>query len=163
MMRRLILALLLLASPAFAQQSNVPEDKLVAARELVAAMRAESQILTTIDAMRGYLVQSFVTAAPQLGEDRARALVDEFIMPEFRAGVGEFPELIAGLYAQRLSAAELRELARFYRTALGQRLLEITPEITAAITPIAAAWGQRVVQQALTKHRDALRQRGLPL
>ena len=163
MMRRLILALLLLASPAFAQQPNAPDEKLVAARELVAAMRAESQILTTIDAMRGYLVQSFVTAAPQLGEDRVRALVDEFIMPEFRAGAGEFPEMFAGLYAQRLSAEEMRDLARFYRTPLGQRLLAITPEITAAITPIAAAWGQRVVQQALTKHRDALRQRGLPL
>jgi hypothetical protein len=84
-------------------------------------------------------------------------------MPEFRAGVGEFPDMFAGLYAQRLSAAEMRELARFYRSPLGQRLLAITPEITAAITPIAAAWGQRVVQQALTKHRDALRQRGLPL
>jgi hypothetical protein len=84
-------------------------------------------------------------------------------MPEFRAGAGEFPEFFAGLYAQRLSVEEMRELARFYRSPIGQRLLAITPEITAAITPIAAAWGQRVVQQALTKHRDALRQRGLPL
>ena len=163
MMRRLILALLLLASPAFAQQPNAQDEKLVAARELVAAMRAESQILTTIDAMRGYLVQSFVTAAPQLGEDRARALVDEFIMPEFRASTGDFREIFAGLYAQRLTVAEMRELARFHQSPLGQRMLEVTPEITAAIVPISAAWGQRVVQQALTKHRDALRQRGLPL
>ena len=163
MMRRLILALPLLAMPAAAQQSNNSDEKLVAARELVAAMRAETQLLSTIDAMRGYLVQSFVTAAPQLGEARVRELVDEFIMPEFRAGAGEFPELFAGLYAQRLSAEESRELARFYRSPIGQRLLAITPEITAAITPLAAAWGQRVVQQALTKHRDALRQRGLPL
>ena len=72
MMRRLILALLLLATPVAAQQSNIPDEKLVASRELVAAMRAESQILSTIDAMRGYLVQSFVTAAPQLGETKAR-------------------------------------------------------------------------------------------
>ncbi|MFM8616527.1 MAG: hypothetical protein ACKOC9_17805, partial [Alphaproteobacteria bacterium] len=99
MMRRLILALLLLAAPAAAQQSTMPDEKLVAARELVAAMRAESQILSTIDAMRGYLVQSFVTAAPQLGEARVRDLVDEFIMPEFRNAVREFPELFAGLYA----------------------------------------------------------------
>jgi uncharacterized protein len=163
MMRRLILALLLLAAPAAAQQSTMPDEKLVAARELVAAMRAESQILSTIDAMRGYFIQSFVTAVPQLGEARVRDLVDEFIMPEFRAGAGEFPELFAGLYAQRLSAEEMRELARFYRSPIGQRLLAITPEITAAIAPLAVAWGQRVAQQALTKHRDALRQRGLPL
>jgi hypothetical protein len=163
MMRRLILALLLLAMPAAAQQSTIPEEKLVAARELVSAMRAESQILSTIDAMRGYLIQSLVTAAPQLGEAKVRDLVDEFIMPEFRASTGEFREIFAGLYAQRLTVAEMRELARFHQSPLGQRMLEVTPEITAAIVPISTAWGQRVVQQALTKHRDALRQRGLPL
>lgn len=162
-MRRLFLALLLLAAPAAAQQSNITEEKVVAARELVTAMRTESQFLSTIDAMRGYLVQSFVTAARQLGEARVRDLVDGFIMPEFRAGVGEFSELFAGRYAQRLPAEEMRELARFYRSPIGQRMLAIMPEITAAITPIAVALGQPVGQQALTKHCDALCQRGLPL
>jgi len=141
MMRRLILAMLLVAMPAAAQQPNISDEKLVAARELVTAMRAESQMNATID-----------------GE-----LVDEFIMPEFRASTGEFREIFAGLYAQRLTVAEMRELARFHQSPLGQRMLEVTPEITAAVIPISSAWGQRVVQQALTKHRDALRQRGLPL
>ena len=163
MMRRLILALLLLATPVAAQQSSIPDEKLVAARELVTAMRAESQMNAMIDALRGYMVHSFVTAAPRLGEAKARELVDEFIMPEFRASTGEFREIFAGLYAQRLTVAEMRELARFHQSPLGQRMLEVTPEITAAIVPISTAWGQRVVQQALTKHRDALRQRGLPL
>ena len=163
MMRRLILALLLLATPVAAQQSSIPDEKLVAARELVTAMRAESQMNAMIDALRGYMVHSFVTAAPRLGEAKARELVDEFIMPEFRASTGEFREIFAGLYAQRLTVAEMRELARFHPSPLGQRMLEVTPEITAAIVPISTAWGQRVVQQALTKHRDALRQRGLPL
>ena len=163
MMRRLILALLLLAAPAAAQHANTPDETLVAARELVTAMRTESQMNATIDALRGYMVHSFVTAAPRLGEAKARDLVDEFIMPEFRASTGEFNEIFAGLYAQRLTVAEMRELARFHQSPLGQRVLEVTPEITAAIVPISTAWGQRVVQQALTKHRDALRQRGLPL
>jgi len=159
MMRRLILAILLVAMPAAAQQPNILDEKLVAARELVTAMRAESQMNATIDALRGYMVHS----APRLGEAKARELVDEFIMPEFRASTGEFREIFAGLYAQRLTVAEMRELARFHQSPLGQRMLEVTPEITAAIIPISSAWGQRVVQQALTKHRDALRQRGLPL
>ena len=163
MMRRMILALLLLTTPVAAQQSSIPDEKLVAARELVTAMRAESQMNATIDALRGYMVHSFVTAAPRLGEAKARELVDEFIMPEIRASTGEFREIFAGLYAQRLTVAEMRELARFHQSPLGQRMLEVTPEITAAIVPISTAWGQRVVQQALTKHRDALRQRGLPL
>ena len=162
-MRRLIRALRLLAAPAAAQHANTPDETLVAARELVTAMRTESQMNATIDALRGYMVHSFVTAAPRLGEAKARELVDEFIMPEFRASTGEFREIFAELYAQRLTVAEMRELARFHQSPLGQRMLEVTPEITAAIVPISTAWGQRVVQQALTKHRDALRQRGLPL
>jgi peptidyl-prolyl cis-trans isomerase B (cyclophilin B) len=112
MMRRLVLAILLVAMPAAAQQPNTSDEKLAAARELVTAMRAESQMNATIDALRGYLVQSFVTAAPRLGEAKVRELVDEFIMPEFRASTGEFREIFAGLYAQRLTVAEMRELAR---------------------------------------------------
>ncbi|MCE2761732.1 MAG: hypothetical protein LW713_12025 [Acetobacteraceae bacterium] len=63
MMRRLILAMLLVAMPAAAQQPNISDEKLVAARELVTAMRAESQMNATIDALRGYMVHSFVTGS----------------------------------------------------------------------------------------------------
>lgn len=164
-MRRLVLAALAafaLSLPAAAQNAASPESQ-EAARALVEAMGMREQVGTMLGQMRGLLVQSIQQQSPNAPQGEAARVVDEFLMPEFQARSGEIAEATAEIWAARLTAAELRELAAFYATPLGRKLLGAIPEVTAEALRFGQAWGARVAGEAIAKHRAALRARGFNL
>lgn len=172
-MRALRIALLgatLLAGPALAQQAapapsaapGVTEESRAAARELMQATGAAAQMEQLVP----MLMQQMATAmAPMSGQpaDKVLAIINDVIMPEFRARMPEMLNQGADLWATQLTVAELRELKAFYETPLGRRLREATPLVNAQAAVLGMRWGQEVAASAIAKHRDALRARGLKI
>jgi len=164
MMRNTVLAFLLIMAPALAQQPpTISPDQRSAARELVTATGLQQQVTAMLGATRGQLITVLRQASPRLTEAQVTQVVDEILMPEFQARSGDIVEMTEQLWASRLSVQELRDLTTFYATPLGQRLLQLLPEVSAQATQFGQAWGARVATEAIAKHRDTLRARGIIL
>lgn len=157
-----LVAALALALPAAAQPAASPESR-EAARELVEAMGGSQQVAATLQHMRGLLVGSIQQQSPQVAPAAVARIVDEILMPEFQARSGEIAEATATIWASRLTAEEIRGLVAFYATPLGRKLLAVAPETAVEGMRFGQSWGARVAGEAIAKHRDALRARGLNL
>lgn len=132
------------ASPAAASApSAFSESHLAAARDLLDAMRFEHAALTA--GMATFDQQA--AAAPDAAV--FRDLVEEWMREIFTGEAAK--AAFARAYAETLSETELRELAAFYRTPLGQRLASVQPALTAK--------GMAVGQQLAGAHQSVLEER----
>jgi hypothetical protein len=169
-MRALRIALLgaslLAAAPVLAQQTppapGATAESRAAARDLLVTLDTAKQA----EQVMGIISQQIVAALAQASGKPAaevQQIVDEVLMPEFRARMPEMTDFTAELWASQMTAAELRELKAFYQTPLGRRLQEVTPAVAAGAAAFGMKWGQDVGMSALAKHRDTLRARGLKI
>jgi hypothetical protein len=156
------LVALALALPAAAQPAASPESR-EAARALVDAMGGKQQITATLQQMRGFVVQGMQQQSPKVAPAEVARIVDEILLPEFEARSGEILEASAASWASRFTAEEIRELAAFYATPLGRKLVAVTPEATVEAMRFGQVWAMRVAGEAIAKHREAPRPRPQPV
>ena len=143
-MKTLFLALLLaagLALPAHAQPGQEPSPaRMAAAREMMVA----SKVRENFDASLARMLEAQIVANPEMHQF-------EPVLRGFFAKYMRWDDLepdFARLYAETYSEEELRELARFYRTPLGQRLVSTSPELIAR--------GAALSEQRVQKHLPEL-------
>lgn len=139
----LALALLLAAAlPLRAQDAEPSPEALAAAREVLEANRAEETFYEALElGMRegaGGELPADMLAAVQ------RVMKEEFRWSELQP---EYEQMYARLY----TVDELRQIAAFYRTPLGRRLAETSPELALAsqniIMPRMQAALPRIVER----------------
>lgn len=99
--------------------------------------------------------------ASQMGEDAATAVVDEILMPNFRARGGELVAEMMEPYAVNFTISDLKALRAFFVSPLGQKWLRTLPVARTQGEQAGLAWGQRVFQDSVDRHADELRARGL--
>jgi len=154
------IALCLIGSgPAPAQVTAAPpQDALAAARELVVVVRATDQLKqilpTIIQAMRPAIVQGrrevekdFDAFAPQL-------------LDNMNSRMAELVEQTALVYARNFTTDELREMMAFYRTSLGQKILQKMPVIVQETMAAGQAWGRQIGAEVQSRMIDELRKKG---
>ncbi len=93
-------------------------------------------------------------------EDAAK-IVDDILMPEFVSQQNELTTQIIDVWANNFTIEDLKGLRAFYNTALGQKLIQTLPAVTQQGMSAGQAWGQRIYQAAIQKHKDALIAKGL--
>jgi hypothetical protein len=123
-------ALALLAPRAARAQEPTPE-RLRAAGELLVAMHADSLMARTTEEM----LRAQIRANPMMAPHEA-------VMREFFGKYMSWELLrprMQRMYAEVYSEDELHQLAAFYATPLGRRLLETTPEIGRRSTEMSQA------------------------
>ena len=154
------IALCLIGSgPAPAQITAAPpQDALAAARELVVVVRATDQLKqilpTIIQAMKPAIVQGrlevekdFDAFAPQL-------------LDNMNSRMAELVEQTALVYARNFTTDELREMMAFYRTSLGQKILQKMPVIVQETMAAGQAWGRQIGAEVQSRMIDELRKKG---
>lgn len=161
--RILALAFLALAWPAvLPAQAQAPDpDRLAAAKEMMDASRVDRQFAQVIPLLLDHLKDSFRRVAP----DR-RDIIDnvfEQMQSKFISRRAELLEEIAGLYAQRLEAAEMRAVAEFYRSPVGAKLIDAQPQIMQDSMLAGQRWGQRIGREIEEEARRELKRRGVDL
>jgi hypothetical protein len=163
------LALSMAAMPAFAQDTAPPPptelqvepERLAAARDLLQATNTESQFTTVIPMMFGQLKQSMPPAGPKMQEELDKVF-DE-VQKQFIERRNEVLDQIAVLYAQKFSAEEMKALADFYRSPIGQKFIAAMPELTAEAMKMGNIWGRTIAMDAERKVREEMRRRGFQL
>jgi len=70
-------------------------------------------------------------------EDEVMSLMREELIDSGALGEMSYP-----IYDKYLTLSELQELLRFYKTAIGQKLISVMPKITREAMQAGEAWGQ---------------------
>jgi hypothetical protein len=136
-----------------------PADALAAATDLFSVLSTD---------LIGQLSREMTAQVWPRVERDLRSMIDATALAELRKeferiqaeAVTEVMKEGPPIYARHFSAAELRELAAFYRTPLGQKTLQLLPVVTGQI--MQSVMPRMQTMQAATQERfnAILRQRG---
>jgi uncharacterized protein len=155
----LLIGMLFLAQPAAAQPTAPPpEDALQAARELVKIMDVGAQFRAILPTLMQALRPAIVQNRPEVGRD-FDALVP-MMVDTMLARTNEFSEIYAVIYARNFTAQELRDVAAFYRTETGQKLLAKLPVVTNEGMMAGQRLGQQMAVDLQQRMVDELRKKG---
>lgn len=153
-----------LAGGAVAQSTRstapTPDDNRREARALAEMLEVPRQAEALMARMRAEIIEA-TTRASDLSEDVATAIVDDILMPNFRARSVELVAEMTEPYALNFTITDLKALRAFFVSPLGQKLLRTQPLARAQGEQAGLAWGQRVFQDSVDRHVDELRARGL--
>lgn len=126
-------------SPGLSQSSRsgagTDTTKIVLIRQVIAATRAADQAV---------LAMETALPAQRASNPRIPAVFWDRFAARVRSRRSEFVELLVPIYDQRFSSTELRDLLAFYRSPLGQRLLEVQPDLTRDAMLAGQQWGMRL-------------------
>jgi len=161
-----MLAATTMASDALAQSTrpatSAPgvEENRREARALADILDIPRQAEALLAKMRDEMIQSTMRTG-EMNEESATAVVDDILMPNFRARSGELLAEMIEPYAVNFTFSDLRGLRAFFASPLGQKLLRTQPVARAQAEQAGLAWGQRLFQDSVDRHVDELRARGL--
>lgn len=162
--RMLFVALLVLAAtPPVASLAQAPAAAPAASPETM-RLAKEYYDVAQKDTVLQSAQQSFDGMMKMLNPE-VRAMFDDAALAELRQTYGtiltKFAAVVAekapDIYARRFTADELRELIRFYKTPVGQKLLKETPAISAETLTIMAPHAQEMQQQIVVAMETALK------
>lgn len=162
--RRLLLALVLgglLAQPTTAQQAKPTQEAMAAARAFVEASGAAAQFDQVMPLLSEQMTKAFVSLAPDRADEIREAMSE--VVKRFTESKAELIDEIAGIYADKLSVEDLREITRFYQSGAGRRMIIVLPEVTRRAAAVGQAWGQRIGAEIATEMRRELKKRGIDL
>lgn len=142
-MKYSILILLLIGFAGVAEAQETSESERQAAAELLEAMNTQQTFEASMDAM----VEMQVQQNPQMAQ-----LEDVFreFFKEHMAWEQIQPDYVA-LYTDLYTEEELQEMTAFYQTDIGQKMVEVMPEM--------AVRSQQIAQQHLQEHAGELQQK----
>ena len=135
-----------------------PAENLAAARELVQVMRATDQFKALLPTIMQALKPAFVQGRPEMEKDF------DAILPAINdvaaRRVNELAEALAVIYASNFSVAEIHDIAAFYRSPTGQKLLVQQPVIAHESVVAGQRWAQTLSSELREAIGEQLRKRG---
>ena len=149
----LVLALMS-AAPAPAQSP----DAIAAAKELMTVMHSADNFKTMMPQLMAVLKPAIVQGRPDVEKDYD-ALVPA-LLGAMNSQLDTLIDKIAGIYATRFSAAELREVANFYRGPTGQKFVAQLPGIMQESMTIGQQFGQQFAGELQQRMMEELRKKG---
>ncbi|UCC73153.1 MAG: DUF2059 domain-containing protein [Gemmatimonadota bacterium] len=121
---------------AWAQQAAAVEpEKAAAIRQLLTLTQASELMVTSIETS----LPAQKAANPEIPEE----FWDEFER-RLQVDLGRFIELLIPLYDKYLTLDEIRQLIEFYQSPLGQRLVEVQPQLAAESMLAGQQWGAQL-------------------
>ncbi|MFY9643252.1 MAG: DUF2059 domain-containing protein [Rhodomicrobium sp.] len=149
------------AGAASADAQAVDPERLAAAQEFFQAAGVAKQF----DAVVPLLTQQMEGIFVKLKPEHAAEIKDAFkrIPEKFATRKQELLDQIAVLYAERLTAAELKEISNFYRSPIGRKFVGIQPGLAQQSAALGKAWGQKIGLEIAQEIRNELKQRGIQL
>jgi hypothetical protein len=152
-----VLACQLFAGMAFAQPAPSPAA-IAAARELVELKGGSAMfdpvIVSMIEQTKGALLQT----NPQLAKDLND--VGTQLRTEFGPRRDELLNQAAKFYAARFSEQELKEMATFYKSPLGKKMIVQEPLVLDEAFNYVQQWAPRVGEEVMNRFRAEMKKKG---
>jgi hypothetical protein len=149
---------LLCGRPAAAQSQTPPPEAMAAARELVVAAQAANNLKTLLPLIMQQLKPAIVQGRAEVGRDY------DAIMPQLLqaalARTDAFVDGLAIVYARNLTIDEMKQLADFYRSPVGQTFLKKMPVIFQESMALGQRFGEEAAGELHDRMIEELRKRG---
>jgi hypothetical protein len=147
------------AGPAFAQSNPAPSAAAIAtAKEILADKHIEElykgAVPGLVERTKLTLLQSNLNYQKDLNEVAVK-VAKELAGREMAIG-----DEIAKIYASRFSEQELKDIATWYKSPLGKKVIDQEPEIFAASRAFMEQWAQTFSEQIIAKFRAEMKARG---
>jgi uncharacterized protein len=156
----LLCMLILLSTPLARAQAPSPEA-LAAAKELVVTIHLDQQLAAILPGTIKNLKPSIVQGRAEV--DREYDASAPFILEGFKERMSELSDAAAIIYARNFSTEDLIALSAFYKTPLGQRLLQKLPTVTQETMLAGGKFGQSVGEDMQKRMIEELRKKGVNL
>ena len=138
-------------------QSPAP-DAVAAAKELIIASKMAEQMNQMLPQIMQQLKPLVVKGNPLAERDF------DALMPVISAAMNTHLEAYinsgAQIYARHFTADEMRQVTDFYRTPIGQKLLQKLPQVMQETMAVGQQLGQAVAQDVQKRMIEELRKRG---
>ncbi|MEZ5816966.1 MAG: DUF2059 domain-containing protein [Hyphomicrobiaceae bacterium] len=159
----LLLAGVLVAPPiasGHAEDAAAPSaEKLASARDVLQATGAVKKLDVIIEHLADQMRQSLLLKKP----DQAKAIEQVIgdVTERFKPRKSELVDRIAKVYASRLSLADLKAVAQFYRSEAGARFAALLPEITKEAWQAGQSWSADIGRDMEAAARLEFDKRGI--
>jgi hypothetical protein len=171
MLKRIVLALMLSvppAVPALAQpaatmgQPASPEmqAKLAAARDLVEASKATAMMARLMPLMWQQLIAPLMGANNPQAKAAAEAIAP-LMIKEMQDKIASFGGMIAQVYAENYTVDEMKALAAFMRSPIGQKFLDKQPQVAQASMVAGQKFGRELAEGMRPRIEAELAKRGI--
>ncbi len=162
-----VLALSLVAAPAFAQAPAAPAPTAAAtvsashfavARELVMASGLSRSFAGVIPEMIVKMNQTYAVSRPDLSKDLRATL--ESLQAEFNGWSGEIVDIAARVYTAVMTEQECKEALALFQTAAGKKYVEVQPTIFVNVAPVVEQWSKAMSARMLNRVREEMKKKG---
>jgi hypothetical protein len=147
-------------APSFAEK-DVDPARFAAAKELLVVVGSAKQFDVVVPLITQQLENAFVNLKP----DHAAEIKDVFraIPEKFSQRKQELLDEVAAIYAGKLTADEINEIIKFYKTPIGAKFVQLQPELVQQSMQLGQAWGRKIGQEIDQEVRKQLKDRGVPI
>jgi hypothetical protein len=148
------------AAPAVIQAPAPSPEAMKAAKELTDLLGVPNQARGLIANFRAQMIGAAMRAGAKDQADAVDA-VDKLLMPGFVAHEKELTDLLVQPYAANFALSDLKDLIAFYRSPLGQRLINAMPAVTRDGLHAGQQLGAKLFKDEIAKNKSALQARGM--
>jgi hypothetical protein len=146
------------ASPVAFAQSQPSPAAMAAAKELITVTSANAifnpLIAGVVEQAKILYLQQDPGLSKDLNEIAAKMRTD--LAPRF----SELNDEVARLYTADFSEQELKDILAFYKSPVGQKLLEKQPQVIDNSMKFAQTWANKLSEEVVAKMREELKKRG---
>jgi len=135
-----VLSLPAVAAPATAIEADA---RLAAATDLIDAMGGRDAVMFQISRVVPVQMQELQAQFPNMSAEM-RGIIERSMREEMARGVNRLLTQMAGAWAERFTARELREIAAFHRSPAGQKLRTEQQDLQRELSDIGRNWGEDI-------------------
>jgi uncharacterized protein len=153
----------LFSASAWSEEAKPAVDpaRIAAARELMEVTGAAKQFDAVMPMMMQQFEPLFLKLAP--GHEKEVKEVLAGLLSKFSERKSELFEKIASLYSEKMTAEDMKELAKFFSTGTGARFIQLQPSLVQGSMAIGQQWGQQLGREIDKEMRDELTKRGIKI
>lgn len=145
------------AAPAAPQQAAITPSHLALAKEVMLSSGIARSFDSILPAFGEQIKQAAVTR-PELTKDLNDVI--EKMQPELELQKQRIIDIASRIYANKLTEAELREIATFFRSPAGKRYVETQPQVLDDMVQAMQTWTQEVSEYMMVRVRAEMGKRG---
>jgi hypothetical protein len=147
------------AQPAPAQPQAPPSSPshLAVARDVV-VLSGMTRTFDVIPPEMGEQIKKNAVTRPDLAKDLDQVI--ESLKPEMELQKQQMVNAAARVYASRISEAELKEIAAFFKSPVGKKYVETQPQILDSMVVEIQNWTKQLAEYVMVRVRAEMGKRG---
>lgn len=149
------------AGYGFAEAKSPSEASLTAAQELIVATGASKQFEAVVPMMVKQLEPILLQMVP--GKETEIKEIMSLMVERFSERKSEMLDIIAKIYATKLTEAEMKDLSAFFSKGAGAAFIAKQPEILTESMAAGQQWGEKIGVEIEQQIREELQKRGIKI